>query len=84
MELFDTIDLMTSSDYKDRFIAEYYQVKERYIKLNLMLKKWDNGELNFTPTCSKSIFQSQLSAMKNYINVLELRAKLENINLINN
>ena len=27
MELKDTIDLMTSEDYKDRFKAEYYQTK---------------------------------------------------------
>ena len=26
MELKDTIDLMTSEDYKDRFKAEYYQM----------------------------------------------------------
>ena len=29
----DTIDLMKSSDYKERFKAEYYQVKFRYEKL---------------------------------------------------
>ena len=34
MELKDTIDLMISSDYKDRFKAEYYQVKIRVEKLD--------------------------------------------------
>ena len=34
MELKDTIDLMTSEDYKDRFKAEYYQTKIRYDKLH--------------------------------------------------
>lgn len=29
-ELKDTIELMNSSDYKDRFKAEYYQLKIRY------------------------------------------------------
>ena len=32
MELKDTIELMQSTDYKDRFKAEYYQLIERYKK----------------------------------------------------
>lgn len=32
MELKDTIELMQSSDYKDRFKAEYYQLADRYKK----------------------------------------------------
>lgn len=83
MEFFDTIQLPTSTDYKERFVVEYFQLKERYTKLLEMLDKWDNNELNFVPTCSKSIYQSQISAMKNYLNVLELRARIENINLNN-
>lgn len=51
MELKDTIELMNSSDYKERFKAEYLQVKIRYDKLHKMLVKWDAGTLNFTPTC---------------------------------
>ena len=39
MELKDTIDLMTSDDYKDRFKAEYYQTKIRYNKLYKKSKK---------------------------------------------
>ena len=39
MELKDTIDLMNSNDYKERFIAEYLQVKIRYNKLLNMLMK---------------------------------------------
>lgn len=33
MELKDTIEMMTSEDYKERFKAEYYQTKIRYEKL---------------------------------------------------
>ncbi len=33
MQLSDTIDLMQSEDYKDRFKAEYLQTKIRYEKL---------------------------------------------------
>ena len=34
MELKDTVDLMISDDYKERFRAEYYQTKDRYNKLS--------------------------------------------------
>ena len=30
MQLIDTVELMLSDDYKERFKGEYYQVKERY------------------------------------------------------
>ena len=30
MKLIDTIELMSSNDYKERFLAEYYQTKIRY------------------------------------------------------
>lgn len=33
MELKDTVSLMNSADYKERFKAEYYQTKIRYEKL---------------------------------------------------
>ena len=32
MELKDTIELMNSADYKERFKAEYFQTKIRYEK----------------------------------------------------
>lgn len=44
MELKDTVTLMVSSDYKERFKAEYYQLKIRLEKLKCMLQKWDNGK----------------------------------------
>ena len=41
-ELRDTIEMMNSEDYKERFKAKYYQVVIRYQKLKSMLDKWDN------------------------------------------
>lgn len=38
-ELKDTIELMESANYKDRFIAEYWQTKIRYDKLHRMIIK---------------------------------------------
>lgn len=81
MELKDTIELMQSEDYKDRFKAEYYQVKIRYEKLKTMLVQWDKDELKFTPTCSRAQYEIQKKAMLDYISTLETRAAIENIEL---
>lgn len=81
MELRDTVEMMNSADYKERFKAEYQQVVIRYQKLAAMLEKWDNGELNFTPTCPRSTYNMQVRAMKDYIAVLEARAVMEGVDL---
>lgn len=39
MQLADTVELMESADYKDRFKAEYLQTKIRYEKLKAMNNK---------------------------------------------
>lgn len=81
MELKDTIEFMKSSDYKERFIAEYLQLKIRISGLATMLEKYKNGKLNFTPTCSYDLLHSQLVFMGSYLETLEKRAKLEGIEL---
>ena len=48
-DLKETAAMMSSVDYKERFAAEYYQLENRYVKLNAMVEKWDKGELNFVP-----------------------------------
>ncbi len=53
MNLKDTIEMMQSEDYKERFKAEYYQLEIRTEKLKAMLDKWDAGELSFKPTCPR-------------------------------
>ena len=80
-ELKDTVELMNSTDYKERFKAEFAQVVIRYQKLKAMLEKWDNGELNFQPTCPRSTYNMQIKAMTDYIAVLEARAVMENVTL---
>lgn len=82
MELKDTVLLMNSADYKERFKAEYQQVVIRYQKLKGMLEKWDNGELNFEPTCPRSTYNIQIKAMTDYIAILEARAVMENVDLM--
>ncbi len=81
MELKDTAAMMQSADYKERFKAEYYQTVIRYEKLDAMLQKWDNGELNFEPTCPRSTYNIQIKAMTDYIAILEARAVMEGIRL---
>lgn len=81
MELKDTAALMQSGDYKERFKAEYYQVVIRFEKLRAMLDKWDNGTLEFVPTCNRGLYNLQLKAMADYIAVLEARALIEGIEL---
>ena len=77
MTLEDTKDLMCSPDYKERFKAEYYQLKIRYEKLKAMCEKWDKGELYFTPTCPRYIYKRQLDKMAGYLSILEERAEIE-------
>ena len=81
MELKHTVSLMLSSDYKERFIAEYLQVKIRFEKLKDMCLKWDAGQLPFTPTCSRRMYEDQLTYMMNYKELLEDRAVEEGIDL---
>ena len=81
MELNDTIKLMNSTDYKDRFKAEYYQVKIRHDKLGAMLKKYDKNELDFKPKCSYTLLLNQYKVMGEYLDLLKLRADIEEVRL---
>ena len=81
MELKDTIELMNSKDYKERFKAEYLQAKVRYDKLDAMTVKYEAGTLNFTPSCSLELLKEQKKYMENYIRILKIRAEIEKINL---
>lgn len=77
--LAQTVDMMLSMDYKERFKAEYYQLKIRTTKLQRMYDNWDS--LSFTPTCDKDTYKTQLTLMKGYLSILEERAKLEKVDL---
>ena len=81
MKMQDTIELMNSIDFKDRVRAEYYQLKIRHEGLVIMLEKYKEGTLGFTPNCSYDLLHTQLVYMECYMNVLEERAKIENIEL---
>mgnify|MGYP007122041147 CR=1 FL=1 len=80
-ELSETIDLMQSYDYKERFLAEYWQTKIRYDKLDEMTVKMEAGTLNFTPNCSLDLLKQQKACMGNYLRTLKIRAEKEGITL---
>ena len=79
MALKDTV--MTSEDYKERFKAECYQLKTRISGLEKMLKSWDEGTLNFKPTCPRKLYDDQLNAMRDYLYILIKRSNMEGIDL---
>lgn len=81
MELKETVSMMLSNDYKERFRAEYNQLVIRYRKLEDMLAKWDTGQLDFEPSCNRGLYNFQIRAMADYIAVLESRAQIEGISL---
>lgn len=76
-----TTEMMNSSDFKERFKAEYIQLKVRKERLTDMLQKYREGKLDFTPNCSYDLLHTQLVHMESYMNILEQRAKIENIDL---
>ena len=80
-ELRDTVGLMESSDYKDRFKAEFWQTKIRYNKLHNMVVKYEANTLDFTPTTPLDFLKKQLSYMGMYLYTLEIRAQLEGVEL---
>ena len=77
----ETIELMMSSDYKDNFKAEYYQLEYRYKQLKKMLEDWNADKLSFTSACDIDIYTSQIVSMGYYLNVLRQRAEIENIDV---
>ncbi|MES1921853.1 hypothetical protein MHBO_003388 [Bonamia ostreae] len=81
MKLNETTKMMESEDFKERFKAEYYQLKIRIQGLNETLKKYKEGTLTFKPKCSYDILNGQLKIMNMYASYLEERAKIENIEL---
>ena len=68
-------------DWKERFKKEYYELRERFSKLEYMVSKYEKGTLEFKPNCPIDLLKSQLSTMHNYLWILQERAKLEGIRL---
>ena len=80
-DLLRTAAMMGSADYKERFLAEYYQLETRLAKLEKMVDEWDNGTLGFVPTCPRVTYDFQIRAMKDYLGILQIRAKMEGVDI---
>lgn len=85
-ELRDTIQDMTSDDYKRRFVAEYEQTKIRYEKLkaiNTKIEAHRRSPYTIEPKhdCPYDVLREQQASMGQYLHILELRAVLEHIEL---
>lgn len=78
MEMKDTVALMESDDYKDRFKAEYWQTKIRYNRLRKTVVKADAG---IDIPNNIQILREQSRRMAEYLYILEVRAETENIEL---
>ena len=76
----ETVDLMLSEDYKDRFVAEYWQTKIRYSALHRMLVRYDAGTTTLTLTDAGQM-RNQKRLMGDYLYQIEVRAEREGINL---
>jgi hypothetical protein len=87
LALSDTVELMQSTDYRDRFVAEYIQTALRYERLkefNTMIEaaeQWMYSDDMIDHDCPLELLQKQQKAMGEYLHVLELRAKIEDIDL---
>ena len=93
--LTDTVDLMESSDYKDRFVAEYAQTKIRYEKLKAFNNKLEaarrvlSNPFECRPKdivepkhdCPEDLLRDQQRIMEQYLHILEVRAEIEGIDL---
>lgn len=79
MELKETVALMESNDFKDRFRAEYYQTKIRYENLHDRIDIYKTGK--YKPKCGIDLCEALEKVMKDYLFLLEVRAKIEGIKL---
>lgn len=90
MELKDTIEMMNSPDYKDRFKAEYHQTKIRYEKLkrfNTKIEAARRTSYSCCPAkmevpkhdCPDDLLIEQQNIMGQYLHLLEVRAEIEGI-----
>lgn len=83
MELKETVELMNSEDYKERFIAEYHQVKIRYEKLKNFCNKIEVetmlGKEVTKYDCQLELLREQQKYMGLYLSILEKRALIENV-----
>ena len=78
-KLENTVEMMLSDDYKERFIAEYQQLVNRKNKLQKVIREYNKN--TFEPDCSIDLLTWQLKTMQMYEYILKRRAEVEGIEL---
>lgn len=87
MGYMDTVSLMLSADYKERFAAEYHQTKIRYEKLNHFCNRIEAAVSHPDKVempkhdCDLNLLREQQRWTGHYIHTLEVRAIVEGIEL---
>jgi hypothetical protein len=90
IELKDTIVPMCSADYKDRFVAEYIQLRIRWERLTAFNTKIKAAVLTYGEECEveepkhdspAELLRDQQKLMGELLHVLEVRAVIEGIDL---
>ena len=87
----ETVEHMNSSNYKERFIAEYWQTKIRYEKLKAFANKIEAANIGHAfktieepiHDCPLELLREQQRKMGEYLHILEVRAQIEGIDLEN-
>lgn len=79
MELKDTVKLMESDNYKERFKAEYFQLKTRIERLYNLLNRNADDNIDGSP---RKLLIRQYNIMNNYLYILMCRADCEGINIM--
>jgi hypothetical protein len=80
MNLSDTANLMSSNDWKDRFIAEYVQLQIRIIKLEEVLNNTSDS-FSVLDSKTRALMMKQRDAMESYRNCLVKMADILCIDL---
>ena len=70
-----------SNNKGEQIKKEYYELKERFQKLDMMNGKYEKGQLEFEPRCPIDLLKGQRQTMWNYLKILEQHAKIEEIKL---
>ena len=82
MKLVETVNLMCSSDFKDRFTAEYAQLVIRLQKLDDFINNKSDTHFE-VDDITRDLMLKQRDAMESYKLCLEKRADIAGIDLSN-
>lgn len=84
LKLQETSELMFSEDRKERFIAEYYQLLYRFNRLGESIGLYYEARLADKPIkldCPIELLEMQYNTMDKLLNILVIRAEIEDITL---